>query len=285
MAQQNPLDLAKQGDPNALAALMNRSLKPKGVTAKVSRKDDCLRVMLESNEVPNQDSLTDFIRAGVLKLDVPGINTLQVFGKQIGDEIPTWSQKINLKTPPELVSQQPISATKSPRNQRTQNPISSSQNNISLATQTTSNNNSLANSGIDSASPVILLIGCFLIGLFLLAINPALPIFTALLALGPALLASEKGRNPLNWWCYGFLLFIVAIIHAAVTPAIPERVNVAKRQFWRGLRIAAIVLAVLCIFSYQFTEEGSPARVFLGIGALASIVMSWLTDKTWIINP
>jgi len=84
----------------------------------------------------------------------------------------------------------------------------------------------------------------------------------------------EKGRNPLNWWCYGFLLFIVAIIHAAVTPAIPERANVTKRQFWRGVRIAAIGLAVLCIFSYQFTEEGSPARAFLGIGALGSIVMS-----------
>lgn len=275
MTQQNPLDLAKQGDPNALAALMNRSLKPKGITAKVSRKDDCLRVMLESNEFPNQDSLINFIRSGVLKLDVSGINTLQVFGKQIGDEVPTWSQEINLKASPELVSQQkPISATKSPQNQRTQSPISSSQNNVSSATQNTPSNNSLANSGIDAASPVILLIGCFLIGLFLLAINPALPIFTALLALGPALLASEKGRNPLNWWCYGFLLFIVAIIHAAVTPAIPERVNVAKRQFWRGLRIAAIVLAVLCIFSYRFTEEGSPARVFLGIGALASIVMS-----------
>ncbi|MCF2971345.1 hypothetical protein L1047_09090 [Synechococcus sp. Nb3U1] len=172
------------------------------------------------------------------------------------------------------VSQQPISDPKSPRTQRTQSPISNPQSSVSSVIPNTSNNSSPANSGIDTASPILLLIGCFLIGLFLLAINPALPIFTALLALGPALLASEKGRNPLNWWCYGFLLFIVAIIHAAVTPAIPERANVTKRQFWRGLRIAAIVLSVLSIFSYQFTEEGSPARVFLGIGALASIVMS-----------
>lgn len=273
MSQQNPLELAKQGNPNAIAALINRNLKPKGVTAKVSRKDDCLRVMLESNEVPNQNSLVEFIRSGVLKLDVSGINTLQIFGRQEGDDVPVWSQTISLKTS-SSINQQPISESPSLRSQNTQSPVSALKSNNSSVIVNSPNGNASDSSGIDAASPVLLLIGCFLIGLFLLAINPALPIFTALLALGPSLLASEKGRNPLNWWCYGFLLFIVAIIHAAVTPAIPERANVTKRQFWRGVRIAATVLTVLCIFSYQFTEEGSPARAFLGIGALASIVMS-----------
>lgn len=274
MSQQNPLELAKQGNPNAIAALINRNLKPRGVTAKVSRKDDCLRIMLESNGVPNQDSLVGFIRSGVLKLGVSGINTLQIFGRQVGDEVPVWSQTISLKAPPSSINQQPISESPSLRPQNTQIPVSTPKSNNSSVIVNSSNSSAVNNSGIDAASPVLLLIGCFLIGLFLLAINPAFPIFVALLALGPALLASEKGRNPLNWWCYGFLLFIVAIIHAAVTPAIPERANVTKRQFWRGVRIAAIVLAVLCILSYQFTEEGSPARAFLGIGALASIVMS-----------
>jgi len=97
MSQQNPLELAKQGNPSAIAALINRNLKPKGVTAKVSRKDDCLRVMLEANEVPNQDSLVELIRSGVLKLNVSGINTLQIFGRQADDEVPVWSQIINLK--------------------------------------------------------------------------------------------------------------------------------------------------------------------------------------------
>jgi FtsH-binding integral membrane protein len=179
-----------------------------------------------------------------------------------------------LQAPPSSIHQQPISKPPNLHSQNTQSPVSALKSN-NLSVIVNSPNGSTVNSfGIDAASPALLLIGCFLIGLFLLAINPALPIFTALLALGPALLASEKGRNPLNWWCYGFLLFIVAIIHAAVTPAIPERAHVTKRQFWRGVRIAAIVLTVLCIVSYQFTEEGSPARAFLGIGALASIVMS-----------
>ncbi len=272
MSQQNPLELAKQGNPNAIAALINRNLNPKGVTAKVSRKDNCLRVMLESAEVPNQNSMVEFIRSGILKLRVAEINTLQIFGRQVGDEVPVWSQTIHLKALPSSssVSQPSILETQNPLPQHLQS-STPSQNSNSPFTQ---NSSSVSASGIDSASPALLLIGCFLIGLFLLAINPALPIFTALLALGPALVASDKGRNPLNWWCYGFLLFIVAIIHVAVTPAIPERAAATKRQFWRGVRVAAIVLTILCVVSFQFTEEGSLARASLGIGALASIVMS-----------
>jgi hypothetical protein len=87
MSQQNLLELAKQGNPNAIAALITRNLKPKGITAKVIRKDDCLRVMLESNEIPNQDkdNLIEFIHNGILKLGMAEIATLQVLGRQVGN--------------------------------------------------------------------------------------------------------------------------------------------------------------------------------------------------------
>ena len=85
MPQQNsPIELAKQGNPNAIAALINRNLKFKGITAKVSRKDDCLRVMLESNQLPKQDELIEFIRNGILKLEIAELNTLQIMGRQLG---------------------------------------------------------------------------------------------------------------------------------------------------------------------------------------------------------
>lgn len=53
MAQTNILELAKQGDPKAIAALINRQLQPKGITAKVALKDNCLQTMLESAQVPD----------------------------------------------------------------------------------------------------------------------------------------------------------------------------------------------------------------------------------------
>lgn len=41
----------------------------------------------------------------------------------------------------------------------------------------------------------------------------------ALLGLIPAFIAQSKGRSFGAWWLYGFLLFIVAIIHALVIPS------------------------------------------------------------------
>ncbi|QFS43588.1 hypothetical protein [Nostoc sphaeroides] len=67
--QPNLLQLAKQGDPKAIAALMNRSLQPKGVTAKVAFKDGCLQIMLESAQVTDQQALVAFVRKGIINLE------------------------------------------------------------------------------------------------------------------------------------------------------------------------------------------------------------------------
>lgn len=52
--QSNLLQLAKQGDAKAIAALLNRQLQIKGITAKVFLKDNCLQFMLEASEVPEK---------------------------------------------------------------------------------------------------------------------------------------------------------------------------------------------------------------------------------------
>ena len=114
----------------------------------------------------------------------------------------------------------------------------------------------------------------------MLIFGPAMPIFMALLALAPSMLASEKGGKPLNWFCYGFMLWIVAIIHAAIIPGNPENAPAMKRQFWQGVRIGAIVVTVLSIVIFPTMEEGSLARAGLGFNAiepllsLASITLS-----------
>ncbi|MEP0872440.1 hypothetical protein NDA01_21730 [Trichocoleus desertorum AS-A10] len=96
MTQQNILEQAKQGNAQAIAALMNRTLQPKGITAKASMKDDCLRVMLESEDVPEQRSTTAFIQKGMQGLGVQSISKVQVFGRQVGEEFPAWSQELSL---------------------------------------------------------------------------------------------------------------------------------------------------------------------------------------------
>ena len=92
--------LAKQGNPKAIAALLNRSLQRQGVTAKVGRDKNNLQVILESAQVP-PTKLSQRICQGLIDLGVESIDRVQIYGRQIGEEIPDWSQDIDLANPTE----------------------------------------------------------------------------------------------------------------------------------------------------------------------------------------
>jgi hypothetical protein len=98
VSQQNPLEQAKQGNPHAIAFLLNKSLQPKGITAKAARQNCHLQIIVESEQVPNQEKLIEFIRNGLLKLDSSAVRTVKVWGKQKGENTPKWSQEFSLFT-------------------------------------------------------------------------------------------------------------------------------------------------------------------------------------------
>jgi hypothetical protein len=104
----NLLELAKQGNANAIAALMNRQLQPKGMTAKAALKDGCLQIMLESAQVPNQQALVAFIRKGITSLEVASIQRMKVYGRHIGEEFPAWSQEFELGRQSNLQKKAPL---------------------------------------------------------------------------------------------------------------------------------------------------------------------------------
>ncbi|HEY9795749.1 MAG TPA: hypothetical protein V6D30_08915 [Leptolyngbyaceae cyanobacterium] len=95
--QQQLLEQAKQGEPRAIALLIANSLKAQGIAVKANLKGDCLRVMLESSQVPNQSAMVAFIRRGMTKLGAGSIKTVKVYGKQAEASTPAWNQDINLE--------------------------------------------------------------------------------------------------------------------------------------------------------------------------------------------
>lgn len=97
MTQPNLLELAKQGDAQAIASLMNRQLQPKGITAKVTLKEACLQVMLESAQVPNRQALVAFIRKVITGLGAASIERAKIYGRQIGEEFPAWSDEFEVE--------------------------------------------------------------------------------------------------------------------------------------------------------------------------------------------
>ncbi|MEQ8386501.1 MAG: hypothetical protein RH949_29515 [Coleofasciculus sp. A1-SPW-01] len=104
MAEPNTLKLAKQGNPKAIAAMINRSLRAKHIIAKVNRKDDCLQVLVESAQIPNQKAMVSFIRQGLTKLGVETIKTVQVYGRQKGQDSFAWNQTFEIESSPPQVA-------------------------------------------------------------------------------------------------------------------------------------------------------------------------------------
>ena len=96
MTQPNLLELAKQGDVNAIATLMNRKLQPKGIIAKAGMKNDCLQIVLSAAEVPPQQTLVALIHKSMTSLGAEAIKRVKVYGKQTGEEIPAWDEEFEV---------------------------------------------------------------------------------------------------------------------------------------------------------------------------------------------
>ena len=95
-------DLAKQGDVKAISQLICEVL-PKEILAKFSIKDDCLQVMIESSEIPDQQQMKLLLKTEVAKLEIQPVKRLRLYGKQIGEDFPDWHLDISLEDTEENV--------------------------------------------------------------------------------------------------------------------------------------------------------------------------------------
>lgn len=99
---------AKLGDAEAIASLLNRSLSAKGITAQANLKGNCLRVMLESLQVPPQAKMVQFVHQGLRKLQAEPIKTVTIYGKKTGQEFPAWYQDLDLSGEIPMQASDPI---------------------------------------------------------------------------------------------------------------------------------------------------------------------------------
>ncbi|MEH2450774.1 hypothetical protein [Nostoc sp.] len=98
MDLQSIMTLAKQGDANAIAVLINNSLKEKRIIAKVAKKEDCLQIILESSQVPNQETLVSIIRKGLTSLAPKSINHVKIYARESVGSPVVWSERVSLTT-------------------------------------------------------------------------------------------------------------------------------------------------------------------------------------------
>jgi hypothetical protein len=111
------IGLARKGDLQAIAALINRRTQPKGITTKVSINGDCLQLLLEAQEPPEQQALASFARSFLTSLRIPGIYRVKLYGRKQGEEIPAWNTEFETVEPalqpPQTASKPAIASIKS----------------------------------------------------------------------------------------------------------------------------------------------------------------------------
>ncbi|HEY9652664.1 MAG TPA: hypothetical protein V6C95_18555 [Coleofasciculaceae cyanobacterium] len=108
MTKLTRLELAKQGDEAAIISVMNYLLKDKGITAKSAQKGDCLLVVLKASQVPEQKSSVTLIKNLMMKLEVPSVKSVKVYGKQTGQPSPAWMESLDLTPTPLIPEKQTV---------------------------------------------------------------------------------------------------------------------------------------------------------------------------------
>ena len=104
MDQPHLLELAKQGNPRAIAALMNAVLNPREIQAQVGLETRCLCILLESNQALSQEAIVNFVSQGLLRLGAELIDTIEVYSRKTGESSFSWVRKLELEPSVHLVS-------------------------------------------------------------------------------------------------------------------------------------------------------------------------------------
>ncbi|MGL5195252.1 MAG: CapA family protein [Chroococcales cyanobacterium] len=92
MDVKNIVNLAKQGDPAAIAVLLNQALRIRNMTAQVVRHDNRLHILLEADRIPDRQAYIAYIEDGLTRLNVGSIHSVRVYARQIGQKVPAWDE-------------------------------------------------------------------------------------------------------------------------------------------------------------------------------------------------
>ena len=92
MASPEVLSLAKQGDPVAIATLMNQVTQPLGISVQVKYQGDCLHLLFEGEQAPEQHIAVSFVRSSIDILKIHALKPIQIYGRQTKSHHYSWRE-------------------------------------------------------------------------------------------------------------------------------------------------------------------------------------------------
>jgi hypothetical protein len=96
MTAHDMLAQARQGNPQAIAVILNHFTRPKEITTHVTKNENTLKIVFSAHRLPNQSVMTGFVRRSIEQLNIDGIDTVQIVGERIDDDPATWSAELDL---------------------------------------------------------------------------------------------------------------------------------------------------------------------------------------------
>ncbi|HTL89799.1 MAG TPA: hypothetical protein VL134_10385 [Leptolyngbya sp.] len=99
--QPSSKDPVQQDDTTAIVALINQHLQSENIEANVTLKDQCLKIVLQAFQTPEQTASMALIRQKLTMLQDSAIATVKVYGKQVDEELPDWQQEFQIASTPQ----------------------------------------------------------------------------------------------------------------------------------------------------------------------------------------
>ncbi|NJR26389.1 MAG: hypothetical protein HC786_31970 [Richelia sp. CSU_2_1] len=99
MTELNHQELAKQGNPQAIASLLDIQLRSAGIlttSTTVNFSGDCLEIMLEADRIPDREQSIELIRSELASLQSKSIHTVKVEGRENGQLAAAWMEEFSL---------------------------------------------------------------------------------------------------------------------------------------------------------------------------------------------
>jgi len=90
------VELARQGNPKAIASLLNYFLKSKGIHTLAQSKNGCLHLILESEHNLAPESILHFFQKKLHSLQLHSIRTVKIYCRKPGQKTFTWTQEFGL---------------------------------------------------------------------------------------------------------------------------------------------------------------------------------------------
>ncbi len=96
MKNSDEYSLAKEGNPKAIEALINKTLSSKGISVKASLNYDCLSLVVKSKTSLNQKAVGSFLQQGLTKLNPQNIERVVIKGGVANQESNQWQLSFSL---------------------------------------------------------------------------------------------------------------------------------------------------------------------------------------------